>query len=109
MNTIFMVITFILLLAIFLSILFGCTFKYSENFENAEKKVVEVKEIEATTKKVEEIVKKPTKIELTAIEKSVKKGVENGTMSEKDVLESIKSGKFTKENLDRIIEDLSSK
>lgn len=120
LNTSLIFITFALSIAIFLSLLFGCSYKNRrEMFENDEKKIIDAKDVSKLPEKTETklpektdtklpekiVTKKPT---LLPIEEKVRDGVKDGTITEEFIMELIKKKEFTKENLQNIIKSVSA-
>jgi hypothetical protein len=89
-------VTLVLSIAIFLSILFGCTYK--RRFERFE---TEKTESDAKTEKKE--------IVLTEEEKKLLDGLQNGSIDEKKLETFITEEKFTKKTVEKLIEHIQEK
>jgi len=114
-NNILIAFMFGLIAVMFFCVLFGCSckrprvrefFANTENKDETSKKEdlpVPKKSTEKSTKTTE---KKSDFSELSDFENSIIEGVQNGTITEKDMKEMIKSEKFTQENLANIISNI---
>ena len=92
-------ITLVLSIAIFLSIIFGCTYKKRfERFETKETK--ETKETEETKKK---------EFDLTEDEKALLEGLQNGTINEDKLETFISEEKVTKKSVEKLIDHIQNK
>ena len=116
-NTILTYISLILAIAILLSVIFGCYFKKKnvEHFSSLKKDDEEKMKEEKNKKKnnkddlknkiTNTVVKDDDKNEsgLSKFESGLVEGLSSGKMNSKDIETHIKSGEFTKENLENII------
>lgn len=117
LQNVLIAVSFLLLVAIFLSLLFGCSYKKSFSFEyfSTEEKDNEKKDTKDVKKDAKEDKKEikddkkhdDSKHNLTDFEKEIKDGVQKGTISEKKMEELIKSEKFTQQNLSNILASIN--
>jgi len=113
-NTILTYVSLILAIAILLSVIFGCYFKKSniEHFSSLKKSEEEKSKEKKTDEKdlknkITNTVayKKDSETDsgLSKFESGLVEGLSSGKMNSKDIETHIKSGEFTKENLENII------